>query len=150
MPLQSDKEQELLQAALTVMDNAYVLWGFKVGAAVLAEDGEIYEGCNVESWISGLGTCAERCAIDHAVLHGNRKIRMVAVVIEDKNVEKTRPCGVCLQYIRDFSDSGVKVIMAKAGAGRILSESVDVKTVEELLPYSYEMKQRALDSFLQS
>jgi cytidine deaminase len=150
MPTPNDKERELLQAALKVMNNAHVLWGFKVGAAVLAEDGKIYEGCNVETWISGLGTCAERCAIDHAVLHGNRKIKMVAVVIEDKNVEQTRPCGVCLQYIKDFSEDNAKVIMAKAKAGRILSESVEVKSIEELLPYSYEMRQRALDSFLQS
>jgi cytidine deaminase len=132
------------------MDNAYVLWGFKVGAAVLAKDGKIYEGCNVETWISGLGTCAERCAIDHAVLHGNKKIKMIAIVIEDKNVEQTRPCGVCLQYIKDFSEDNTKVIMAKAKAGRILSESIDVKSIEELLPYSYEMRQRALDSFLQN
>jgi len=144
----NSKEQELLQAALQAMNNAYILWGFKVGAAVLAEDGKIYEGCNVESWISGLGTCAERCAIDHAVLHGNRKIRMAAVVIEDKNVEKSRPCGVCLQYIKDFSENDVKVIMAESRAGKILSESVDVKTIGELLPFSYESKQKALDSFL--
>ena len=64
-------EKKLLNASLTVMKNAYVLWGFRVGAAVLAKDGRIYEGCNVESWVSGLGICAERCAINHAVLHGN-------------------------------------------------------------------------------
>jgi cytidine deaminase len=148
MPAPNDKE-ELLQAALRVMENAYVLWGFKVGAAVLAEDGKIYEGCNIESWISGLGTCAERCAIDHAVLHRNRKIKKIAIVIEDKNVETTRPCGVCLQYIKDFSENDVKVIMAKAKGGRILSESIETKTIEELMPFSYEMKQKALDSYLQ-
>jgi len=150
MPTNNERELELLQAALKVIDNAYVLWGFKVGAAALAEDGKIYEGCNVESGISGLGTCAERCAIDHAVLHGNRKIRKIAIVIEDKNVEKTRPCGMCLQYIKDFSEDDAKVIMAKAKGGRILSESVETKTIEELLPFSYEMKQEALDSYLQS
>jgi cytidine deaminase len=150
MPKHDGKEHELLQAALKVMDNAFVLWGFKVGAAVLGEDGEIYEGCNVESWISGLGICAERNAINHAVLHGNKRIKIVAVVIEDKNVEKTRPCGVCLQYIKDFSENNnTKVIMAKAKAGKILSESVETKAIEELLPYSYEMRQRALDSFMQ-
>jgi cytidine deaminase len=150
MPAANEREQELLQAALKVMNNAYVLWGFKVGAAVLAEDGKMYEGCNVESWISGLGTCAERCAIDHAVLHGNRKIKKVAIVIEDKNVEATRACGVCLQYIKDFSEDDAKVIMAKAKGGRILSESIETKTIEELMPFSYEMKQKALDSYLQS
>jgi cytidine deaminase len=150
MPKHEGKEHELLEAALKVMNNAYVLWGFKVGVAVLAEDGKIYDGCNVESWISGLGICAERNAINHAILHGNKKIKIVTVVIEDKNVETTRPCGMCLQYIKDFSENNVKVIMAKAKAGKILSESIDVKTIEELLPYSYEMQQRALDSFLQS
>jgi len=150
MSTPDERERELLQAALKVMDKAYVLWGFKVGAATLAEDGKIYEGCNVESWISGLGTCAERSAIDHAVLHGNRKIKKIAIVIEDKNVEATRPCGVCLQYIKDFSEDDVKVIMAKAKGGRILTESIETKTIEELLPFSYEMKQKALDSYLQS
>jgi cytidine deaminase len=150
MPAADERERELLQAALKVMDNAYVHWGFNVGAAVLAEDGKIYEGCNVESWISGLGTCAERCAIDHAVLHGNRKIKKIAIVIEDKNVETTRPCGVCLQYIKDFSEDDAKVIMAKAKGGRILSESIETKTIEELMPFSYEMKQKALDSYMQS
>jgi cytidine deaminase len=150
MPTPDEREQELLQVALKVMDNAYVLWGFKVGAAVMAEDGKMYEGCNVESWISGLGTCAERCAIDHAVLHGNRKIKKVAIVIEDKNVETTRPCGVCLQYIKDFSEDDAKVIMAKAKGGRILSESIETKTIEELMPFSYEMKQKALDSYMLS
>ena len=150
MPIPDERERELLQAALKVMDNAHVLWGFKVGAAVLAEDGKIYEGCNVESWISGLGTCAERCAIDHAVLHGNHKIKKIAIVIEDKNVETTRPCGVCLQYIKDFSEDDAKVIMAKAKGGQILSESIETKTIEDLMPFSYEMKQKALDSYMQS
>ena len=62
-------EKRMLEAAMETMKNAYVLRGYSVGAAVLGEDGEIYEGCNVESAVSGLGTCAERSAIDHAVLH---------------------------------------------------------------------------------
>lgn len=98
-----ESEKELLEAASRAMDKAYVLWGFKVGAAVLAEDGKIYEGCNVESWISGLGTCAERCAINHAILHGNRKIEEIAVVMDKENKNEPKPCGACLQYIHDFA-----------------------------------------------
>ena len=67
-------ETQLLDAALRGMRNAKVLWGFRVGAAVLADDGKIYEGCNVESEVAGLGVCAERSAIDHSVIHGNRKM----------------------------------------------------------------------------
>lgn len=48
-------ERKLLENTLKAMDNAHVLWGYKVDAAVIAEDGKIYNGCNVESWVSGLG-----------------------------------------------------------------------------------------------
>lgn len=134
----SEKEKKLLEAALKAMDNAYVLWGFKVGAAVLAEDGKIYGGCNVESWVSGLGTCAERCAIDHAVLHGNRKIRELALVMELKDNNNPVPCGACLQYIYGFAEnSKIKILMAKEKDGKILFETVKVKTLEELLPYPF-------------
>jgi cytidine deaminase len=131
-------EEELLGAALKAIDNAYVLWGFKVGAAVLAEDGQIYEGCNVESWVSGLGICAERCAINHAVSHGNRKIRELAVVTEKNVYGEPKPCGACLQYINDFAvNSKIKIVMANMNKGRILSETVKVKMLEELLPFPF-------------
>jgi cytidine deaminase len=131
-------EKRLLQAALKVMDNAYVLWGFKVGAAVLAENGQIYGGCNVESWVSGLGICAERNAINHAVLYGNRKIDEIAIVMDIGSPSEPRPCGACLQYIYDFAKNfKIKVVMAKAKNGRILFDTVKVKTLEELLPFPF-------------
>lgn len=130
-----ESEKRLLEAALKAMDSAYVLWGFKVGAAVLAENGQIYSGCNVESWVSGLGICAERCAINHAVLHGSRKIREVAIVTGKDVYEEPKPCGMCLQYISDFAaDFKIKIVMANVANDRILFESVKVKTLEELLP----------------
>jgi cytidine deaminase len=131
-------DKELLENALKAMDNAYVLWGFRVGAAVRAEDGEVYDGCNVESWGSGLGICAERCAIDHAVLHGNRKIKEIAVVVDADSQCEPRPCGSCLQYIHDFAENPkIKIVTAKAEKGRILFETVKVKTLGELLPYPF-------------
>jgi len=131
-------EKKLLEAALKGMDNAYVLWGLKVGAAVLAEDGRIYEGCNVESWISGLGICAERCAINHAVLHGNKKIREVAIVTDAESNNAPIPCGACLQYIYDFAEnSKIKIVMARAERKRVLFETADVKALEELLPLPF-------------
>ena len=133
-----ERRKKLLQAALKAMDNAYVLWGFRVGAAVLAENGQIYEGCNVESWVSGLGICAERNAINHAVLHGNRKIEEIAIVMDIGSRNEPRPCGACLQYIYDFAESPkVKVVMANAENGRILFDSVKVKALEELLPFPF-------------
>jgi cytidine deaminase len=133
-----DSERRLLDAALKAMGNAHVLWGLKVGAAVLADDGHVYEGCNVESWVSGLGTCAERCALNHAVLHGNRKIREIAIVMSPEGHDDPRPCGACLQYIYDFSEnSKIKIVMAKVEEGRILFETVNVKTLEEMLPFPF-------------
>ncbi len=133
-----ETENKLLRKASKAMERAYVLWGFNVGAAVLAEDGIIYEGCNVESWVSGLGICAERCAIDHAVLHGNRKIKEIALVLNTNNKNRPRPCGACLQYIYNFAESSkVKVVMAKAEKGKVLFKTVEVKTLGELLPFPY-------------
>jgi cytidine deaminase len=133
-----ERDKRLLEAALKAMDNAYVLWGVKVGAAVLAENGQIYEGCNVESWVSGLGICAERNAINHAVLDGNRKIEEIAIVMDIGSRNEPRPCGACLQYIYDFAENPkVKVVMAKTENGRILFDTVKVKTLEELLPFPF-------------
>jgi cytidine deaminase len=133
-----ESEKTLLETAMRAIDNAYVLWGFRVAAAVLAEDGKIYEGCNVESWVSGLGICAERCAINHAVLHGNRKIKELAIVMEKDAHEATKPCGACLQYISDFAENPkVKILMANVENDRILFETVKVKRLEELLPFPF-------------
>ncbi|MEM0057452.1 MAG: cytidine deaminase [Candidatus Bathyarchaeia archaeon] len=129
------REKKLLEEATKALKNAYVLWGFPVGAVVLMEDGEIYGGCNVESWISGLGVCAERCAIHHAILHGKRKIKAVAVVADAKNKSGIKPCGACLQYISDFAESpGIKIVTAKVEDGKVLFETAEVNLLRELLP----------------
>jgi cytidine deaminase len=138
MVMAKNEEKELLQAALKAMENAYVLWGAKVGASALGENGQIYGGCNVESWVSGLGICAERNAINHAVLHGNRKILEIATIMEADADKEPTPCGACLQYIHDFAkNSKVKVVMAKTKNSRVLFETVKVKTIEELLPVPF-------------
>ncbi len=131
-------EEKLLTSALEAMQNAYVLYGFQVGAAVLGVDGQTYVGCNVESWISGLGICAERAAINHAVVHGNRKIREVAVIISGEHKAEPRPCGACLQHISDFAEKPqIKIIMAKADGGKVAFGTVQVKTLAELLPFPF-------------
>ena len=131
-------ERNLLEKALKAMMNAHVLWGSSVGAAVLAEDNKIYEGCNVETWISGLGVCAERNSVNHAIIHGNRRVKEIAIATDAKNHGTPRPCGACLQYLYDFGeDSKVKIIMAETKNGKVLSDTVQVKTVEELLPFPH-------------
>jgi cytidine deaminase len=130
-------ESELLTAALRGMRSAKVLWGFRVGAAVLADDERIYEGCNVESEIAGLGVCAERSAIDHAVIHGNRKIRAVAVVADHPSIESLTPCGACRQYIKEFADGDIYVVMAMAKSESIQKSTKLKRKISELFPYPY-------------
>lgn len=130
-------ESQLLDVALKAMRNARVLWGFRVGAAALGEDEEIYEGCNVESEIAGLGVCAERNAIDHAVIHGNRKIRAVAVVADHPSIQTLTPCGACRQYIKEFADGDVWVVMAMAKDSHILKHTKLRRKISEMLPHPY-------------
>ena len=96
---------ELIVAAKTGMKNAFAVFNnFPVGAAVLTRDGRIYQGCNTQSVISGMGICAERSAIDHAVACGEYVFDAIAVVSQLE--VPIAPCGMCLQYIGEFSQVG--------------------------------------------
>jgi len=89
-------------AAEAAMNNAYCRYSkFRVGAAVLAEDGKtFFAGCNVENASYGLTMCAERNAIFQAVAQGIRKLK--AVVIVTPTDQATPPCGACRQVINEF------------------------------------------------
>lgn len=118
--------EKLIHAALKARENASVpLSRFRVGAAVLTSSGTIYEGCNTECLIPVLGVCAERNAINHALIHGEKSFLAVAVV-SDLNTPLL-PCGTCLQYIQEFSRmEGRDILIVAEGRGgdRIVS-SVD-------------------------
>lgn len=109
-------ESSLLEMARRGMQHAYApVSRFPVGAAVLTFKGNLYQGCNTESVISGMGVCAERSAIDHAVAMGEYRYRAIAVV--SQLVRPIAPCGMCLQYIGEFSqvaDADILILMAGA------------------------------------
>ena len=130
-------ESQLLEAAVRGMRRAKVLWGFRVGAAVLADDDRIYEGCNVESEVAGLGVCAERSAIDHSVIHGNGRIKAVGVVADHPSIESLTPCGACRQYIKEFAKGDIWVVMAMVKSGSIQNSTKLRRRISELLPYPY-------------
>lgn len=123
--IEAATELALIDAARRGMGNAYTpVSGFAVGAAVLGVDGSIHQGCNVESVISGMGVCAERCAIDHAVAHGRYRFRAIAAV--SRLPRPLPPCGMCLQYLGEFSqvtEGDIEIVMAGAG-GSIERSSV--------------------------
>jgi cytidine deaminase len=126
-------EEELIAAAREVRQNAMAIFsGFKVGAAVLGEDGKVYTGCNVESASYGLTICAERSAISAAISAGNRKITQIAIA--GGGNKPTMPCGACRQWIWEFGDN-VSLILIDEG------KHIVRKKISELLPEAFDRKQ---------
>lgn len=101
---------------------------FRVGAAVLAESGKIYSGCNVENASYGLCNCAERTALFSAVAAGERAVRAIAVYTPTKT--PTPPCGACRQVINEFGPGAI-VISICDGAERAET------TLDKLLPGAF-------------
>ena len=106
----------LIRRAIKAMERAYVPYsGFKVGAALLTESGEIYEGCNIENAAYTPSNCAERTAFFKAVSEGERKFSAICIVGGKDGVLTgyTAPCGVCRQVMMEFCDPETfRVILA--------------------------------------
>jgi cytidine deaminase len=100
---------------------------FRVGAALLADDGTVIAGCNVENRSFGLTLCAERNAVAAAVARGKRSFTALAIAAPD-STEPVGPCGACRQVLSEFMDPGVRVTFG----GRERQVTV---TLGELLPY---------------
>ena len=119
------EEHKMIEIARRAMQNAYTpVTRFPVGASVLTVSGRLFEGCNTQSVISGLGVCAERSAIDHAVVFGEYSYRAIAVI--SKLEEPIHPCGMCLQYIGEFSqivEDDIAILMV-GSTGNIARSSV--------------------------
>lgn len=117
----------LIKAARDVRENAYAPFsGYKVGAAVLTESGEIISGCNVESTSYGLTCCAERNALYTATAKGHIKFKALAVVTRNGG----SPCGACRQVIWDLCGN-IPVYVADTDG------SVETHTAGELLPEAF-------------
>ena len=92
----------LIAAAAIARENAFAPFSqFKVGAAIEAENGTLFLGCNVESASYGLTMCAERVAIFKGASEGHRKFKRVAIVTDTET--PTPPCGACRQLLWEFA-----------------------------------------------
>ncbi|WP_206731615.1 cytidine deaminase [Companilactobacillus metriopterae] len=104
-------EKELFDKAIKTMGNAYVPYSnYKVGAAIVCDDGNIYTGANVENASYGLTNCAERTAIFKAVSEGAKKVK--AIIIVNKTDQMTKPCGACRQVMTEFMDADGQVFLS--------------------------------------
>ena len=123
-------ENPLLQAATDVRDRAYAPYSrFKVGAALRAESGALYVGCNVENVAYPEGPCAEAGAIAAMIAGGDTRIAEVFVIADSPS--PVPPCGGCRQKIAEFADAGVRVTLCTTDG---LQKTM---TVAELLPGSF-------------
>lgn len=125
--------KQLFSAANEAFSYAYAPYsGFSVGAAVLADNGQIYSGCNVENISYPCGTCAEAGAIAAMVAGGGKRIREIIIIADGS--ELIAPCGACLQRIKEFADNQTLIHLADRSAVR------QTFTIAQLLPHAFAEK----------
>lgn len=126
--------RELMDLAIEAREQAYVPYSkFKVGAAVLSQDGRVFTGCNIENAAYSPTNCAERTAIFKAVSEGVRSFRALAVVADTEG--PVTPCGVCRQVMTEFFAPESPVYL-----GNIQGELVET-TLEAILPGAFTSKE---------
>jgi cytidine deaminase len=119
-------KSEWIEAAATARKAAYAPYSrFAVGAALVAPDGRIFAGCNIENISFGLTMCAERVAIGRAVSEGVMKFSAIAIVADTG--KPVSPCGACRQVLAEFSPE-MRVLLAT------LDGAVEEWTLNDLLP----------------
>ena len=122
--------EQLIEEAKKARDKAYVPYSkFGVGAALLTNDGKVYQGCNIENAAYSMCNCAERTALFKAYSEGDRDFQMMAVVADTDR--PCSPCGACRQVISELCPSDMKVILTN------LKGDVKELTVAELLPGAF-------------
>ena len=127
--------EKLIDTAIEQLKFSYTPYSnFKVGAALLAKNGEIYTGCNIENASYTPTNCAERIAFFKAVSEGVRDFQAICIVggKDGKLTGYTAPCGVCRQVMMEFCDPKTfQIILA------VDKERYEIYTLEELMPLGF-------------
>jgi cytidine deaminase len=123
--------ETLLARAAESRENAYAPFSkYRVGAALLAADGQTYSGCNIENASFGASMCAERVAVFKMVSEGGVEIKAMAVMTADGGM----PCGMCLQVIREFTKSAEDLPIWCASTAGVVRRF----TLKDLLPFEFD------------
>jgi cytidine deaminase len=128
-----DRLTALCDAAASAAGHAYAPYsGFKVGAALLLESGEVVTGANVENASYGLTICAERAAIFRAVARQGPELRILAIAVANRNGAASAPCGACRQVLSEFM-GGSGVVLFPGAKG------LEQCHFDELLPFVFHL-----------
>ena len=134
-------DQDLIRLAMEAREHSYSPYShFMVGAALLAKNGKVYQGCNIENAGYTPSNCAERTAFFKAVSEGVLEFETIAIVAGPKDGEliRTAPCGVCRQVMMEFCEyKTFRVLLAKS------PEDYEKWTLEKLLPFGFGPKDLA-------
>ena len=129
---------ELIHLAKQAMQRAYTPYsGYKVGAALVTKQGDVYLGCNIENAAFGPSNCAERTAFFTAICAGEREFEAIAVVGGKDGVvtDIFPPCGVCLQVMQEFCGPDFMIYMGRG------DDSFEAVRLDALLPYGFSAKE---------
>jgi cytidine deaminase len=133
--LTSEQRNNLRSLAEAAAQHAYSPYShFRVGAALLLEDGSIITGCNVENCSYRLTSCAEQGAIARAVAERGPGIRLRAVAVANLNDAASMPCGACRQTLTEFGDDATLILYPGEGG------SLEETTLGELLPHAFRLE----------
>jgi cytidine deaminase len=128
MPLTTE-EQALVLAAIAARENAYAPYsGFRVGAALQLNDGQIIGGCNIENGSYSLCNCAERTALFTALAAGWKRGDFSRMAVVADTAEPVSPCGACRQVMDELGGPQMVVLLANLHGNNVKT------TVGQLLP----------------
>lgn len=120
---------ELIKLAIAAKEFSYSPYSnFRVGAAILGDDGKMFSGCNIENASYGATNCAERTAIFKGVSQGVKNIKAIAITSDEEDF--IYPCGICRQVLREFGKDIDIILINKKGETKQSS-------IAELLPNDF-------------
>jgi cytidine deaminase len=133
MPKPLKSTAQLMDAAREAAAHAYAPYSkFRVGAALLFDDGSVVTGCNVENVSYGLTSCAERNALFRAVSESGASRKIVAVAVTNLNGKASPPCGACRQVLGEFAAPDAQIHFSG-------ENDVETRPFKELLPFQFHL-----------
>ena len=126
------KKEELIEKAREARELSYSPYSeFKVGAALLTKDGQVFLGANIENSSYPLCMCAERNALYNAMMHGYKKGDFVSLALSADTDKPCSPCGACRQVISELFPSDAPIYLSN------LKGEIQETNIEELLPFAF-------------